>query len=338
MQFNMSAKEGKTNPVILSSTEIRQQALVQPEDVISGLLRKGEQILIYSSTGSYKSWLGTAIWLAVSNGSSVAITPDGVKKWKAPKPRKVLLVDGELDQADLGDRLNRLVPNYGEREGSVLMRQAQAINSVFPNLADPLDQDALIRHCDDSGIELVVLDNLTTLAEIADENATSAVKPLMNMLLKLKAAGIATVLIHHSNKNDSGYRGSSSIATTFNAIIKLQRIPLEKGQFKLMFEKARNQHIENQAMKLTLKTLPDLSLRLEADPELSYYDVIVGLVRTRDYERDDDVRRALEVKLDKAIPQSTFATYKKAALKEELITLNDWNACLKDAKDFNERL
>jgi len=336
--FEMNPKNGEHNPIIFKTGRLRSEAHNQPEDILQGLIRQGEQVLIYSSTGSYKSWLGTAVWLAVANGSPVAKTSDGLDKWKAPKARKVLLLDGELDQYDLGERLNRLCPNYGDNEGLVLMRQMQQLNSAFPNLAALSDQDSLINFCVNQAIELLVLDNLTTLADVADENAASAMKPLTHLLQKLKAAGIATVLIHHSNKGDNSYRGSTVLATTFNAIIKLKRDTVERGLFSLIFEKARNSHIENQALKMRLKTIENGSMLLESNAELSHYEIIVSLVESRNYSDDNSIRHALIEKLGQDIPQPTFSRWKKACISENLITIETWNKCQSDAIELCEDL
>lgn len=329
-------KEQFADPVVLDSDQLRRTAQNQPADILTGLIREGEQVLLYSATGSYKSWLATAIWLAAANASEVAKTASGAAKWKAPQCRKVLLIDGELDQYDLGDRLNKLCPNYGDASGLVLMRQAQDINVAFPDLANSDDQHKLIQYCHDEGVELLILDNLTTLANVADENQSSAMKPLLDMLLKLKAAGIATVLVHHSNKGDNGYRGSTALATTFNAIIKLKRDKVERGLFSLVFEKARNNHIENQALNLRLLTLSDSSCRLEADAELSKLEVIVSLVRSLDFIDDNSIRGALADKLSEEVPQPSFSRFKKKAISEGLISNEDWNKCLKDANELSD--
>lgn len=329
-------RDNFSDPIVLDSEQLRKTAQNQPADILTGLIREGEQVLLYSATGSYKSWLATAIWLAAANASEVAITTSGVPKWKAPQRRKVLLIDGELDQYDLGDRLNKLCPNYGDASGLVLMRQAQDINVAFPDLASSDDQIKLIQYCHDEGVELLILDNLTTLANVADENASSAMKPLLDMLLKLKAAGIATVLVHHSNKGDNGYRGSTALATTFNAIIKLKRDKVEHGLFSLVFEKARNNHIENQALNLRLLNLQDGSCRLEADAELSKLEVIVSLVRSLDFFDDNSIRKALVLKLNEEVSQPSFSRYKKKAISEGLISNDDWNKCLDDAAELSD--
>ena len=328
MEYPMSKIEGKVNPMVISATALRKKGEDQPADVITGLIKEGEQILIYSATGSYKSWLATCIWMAVANGVSVARLNNGLDKWKAPKKRKVFVLDGELGSYDLGQRINQLAPNYGEAEAWVMMRQLQGLNSSFPDIGKPDNQDELVRNCLREGVELLVLDNLTTLAEVIDENSASAMKPVVSLLQKLKAAGIATILIHHSNKSDSSYRGSTAIGTTFNAIIKLKRESLVTGGFSLTFDKARNSHIEHQALNLRLVTKDDDSLFLEADAELNKLEVMVNLVRSLDYWEDKQVGQALEDRLGEAHSQGAFSKWKRKAIAEKLIKAEEWESCL----------
>ena len=54
--------------------------------------------MLYAPRGIGKSWLGLSIGLAVAGGSSLL-------RWKAPEPRRVLLVDGEMPLTDLQSRL-----------------------------------------------------------------------------------------------------------------------------------------------------------------------------------------------------------------------------------------
>ena len=50
-------------------------------------------------------------------------------------------------------------------------------------------------------VDLVIFDNFTTLSDsLGDENSAGAMKPALTLMLKLKQAGIAAILVHHSNK------------------------------------------------------------------------------------------------------------------------------------------
>jgi RecA-family ATPase len=343
--FKLTKKnEKREDPKIYSSNHIRSLAKDQPEDIITGLVRQGEQIMLFSSPGAGKSWLALGLALAASNGTAVARSKEGNEKWKAPKPRNVLWVDGELDASDIALRVSLLTPSYTAKDREplgpdFLPKQLQSLESQFPDIAAPDDAEDLVRHCKEHKVDLVVLDNLTTLASLEDENATSTFKPIIdNLLMRLKVAKVACVLVHHSNKNDSSYRGSSSIATTFNAIIHLKKNRLEKGEFSLEFQKARNDHIENTATTFNLlPTENNSGLKLQCDSAISKRETVVALVRSLEFTSDQEVSQALAVKSgDPLLATSTFSDLKKACIRDGLITKEEWKRCLTDAIEFSE--
>lgn len=329
-------KEARTNPQFVNASDIKGMAHDQPEFIIDGLMRKGEQVMIYSKPGAGKSWFALSLAIAASTGGSVAVDGHGVAKWPAPKPRKVLLIDGELDGADLALRLKQLDPNNlleKHQKLIILSRQQQAFTAEFPNLSNADDAEALVKHCIDTGVELLVLDNLTTLTQLNDENATSAFNELIQgLLMRLKAAGVGCLLVHHSNKNDGAYRGSSALATTFNAIMHLKPEPLHKGVFTIHFQKARNSHIDSRSIHMELKTLEDGSLRLTSDDTISKLDVIAHLVRTCEYSEDQQVSEALSKHYgEEPYNKGTFSKWKTKTLSSGLITPKEWNDCLEIA-------
>jgi RecA-family ATPase len=57
----------------------------------------------------------------------------------------------------------------------------------------------------EEGVNLIILDNFSTLGEVEDENAASSFNKLTEFLLLLKTAGCAIILVHHAGKAaDSG--------------------------------------------------------------------------------------------------------------------------------------
>ena len=343
--FKLTKKsDERENPKVYSSEFIRSLAKDQPEDILTGLIRQGEQVMLFSSPGAGKSWLALGLALAASNGTAVATSKQGQEKWKAPKQRNVLWVDGELDASDIALRVSLLTSSYTAKGREplgpdFLPKQLQTLESQFPDIAAPDDAEDLVRHCKEHKVDLVVLDNLTTLASLEDENATSAFKPIIdNLLMRLKVAKVACVLVHHSNKNDSSYRGSSSIATTFNAIIHLKKNRLEKGEFSLEFQKARNDHIENTATTFNLLPSEDgEGLRLQFDSAISKRETVVALVRSLEFTTDQEVAKALAEKSgDTLLPTSTFSDLKKTCFVDGLISKEEWKRCLDDAREFTE--
>jgi hypothetical protein len=76
------------------------------EMLLAPILAERSLAMLYAPRGIGKSWLGLTIGLAVASGSSVL-------RWSAPKPRRVLLVDGEMVLSDLQARLNLILAGLG---------------------------------------------------------------------------------------------------------------------------------------------------------------------------------------------------------------------------------
>ncbi len=194
------------------------------EDLVAPWLRQGESAMLWAPSGIGKSMLALTLALAVAGGGTVL-------GWTAPKPRPVLYVDGEMHAQDLRDRLAMLAGTVAgcdmeaaARNLCVLSRQFQGGEVHFPDLMDPEDQNMVLKEATKAGAELVILDNFSTLCEVPDENEASAMNPVLGFLLRMKQCGRACILVHHSGKTGTDYRGSSKLATTFEVIIGLHRL------------------------------------------------------------------------------------------------------------------
>jgi hypothetical protein len=114
----------------------------------------------------------------------------------------------------------------------------------FVDLADPEWKHRIVEFCKGQGVQMLILDNLATLSEsLEDENSAANWNPLNSLIVALKKEGVATILVHHSNKGNHGYRGSSSLATTLETIVKLEPLggaeAADGAGFKIKFEKNR---------------------------------------------------------------------------------------------------
>jgi putative DNA primase/helicase len=111
--------------------------------------------MLYAPRGIGKSWLALSIGLAVAGGGSLL-------RWRAPEPRRVLLVDGEMPMADLQNRLGSIwLGQDGEIPPGGFQVLAADRTETGINLASTEGQLALERHL--NGIDLLILDNLSTL-------------------------------------------------------------------------------------------------------------------------------------------------------------------------------
>src|SRR5262249_36084882 len=109
------------------------------------------------------------------------------------------------------------------------------------NLSSAEGQQELERHLD--GIDLLILDNLSTLLANGSEGASDAWLPMQNWLLKLRRRGVAVLLIHHAGVNGR-QRGTSRREDALDTVIALRRpadyAPEEGARFEVHLEKLRN--------------------------------------------------------------------------------------------------
>jgi putative DNA primase/helicase len=92
-------------------------------------------------------------------------------------------------------------------------------------------------------VDLLILDNLSTLCSIGSESASDAWVPMQNWLLSLRRQGISVVLIHHAGVNGR-QRGTSRREDALDTVIALRRpedySPEQGARFEIHFEKLRN--------------------------------------------------------------------------------------------------
>ncbi len=252
----------------LKSTTLKQlleKTFPKREFLLEPIMKQGESLMLWAAPGVGKTMLALSIALAVSGGGELI----GLK---SAGNRKVLIVDGEMNEADLADRFKALVPavtgcdrEMAAANVTILARQAQALDASFPDLATPAGQQAVLSRAVNGEFDLVILDNFSTLASIEDENSASAMDPVLRFLMMMKQAGIACILVHHSAKGGDKYRGSSKIETTFEVIIGLRKPNItdasDRAAFEIEFTKFRGiRNVATKGKKAWLRERPDKTL------------------------------------------------------------------------------
>lgn len=205
-------------------------------------LRTEETCIIWAASGLGKTMLSLSISLAIAGGGKLV-------DWSAEKPRRVLYVDGEMHAQDIRDRLELLsrskmgILARHQRKDALenlifIARQDQDVGAPFYDLTDEKTHREIISRVRKEGVQLVVLDNFTTLSEgLEDENAAAAFKQVQGFLLELKRLGVATLLVHHANKSGHDMRGSTALETTFEVILGLKKPSVPKtGEARFVAE------------------------------------------------------------------------------------------------------
>jgi putative DNA primase/helicase len=205
------------------------------EMLLAPILPERSLSMLYAPRGIGKSWLSLTIGLAVASGSSVL-------RWTAPRPRRVLFVDGEMLLSDLQTRLNLILAGLNAEIPGDGFRVLAADNTERGiNLSSSEGQQELERHLD--GVDLLILDNLSTLLPNGSEGASDAWLPMQNWLLKLRRRGVAVLLIHHAGVNGR-QRGTSRREDALDTVIALRRpgdySPEQGARFEVHLEKTRS--------------------------------------------------------------------------------------------------
>src|ERR1051326_1476288 len=230
----------------LTLGELMALKFAPKEPLIDPWFYTGQSAMIWSEPGVGKTWFCLTLALMMAGGGSAF-------GWSCPKPRRVLLVDGEMTVQDITARLSLLAPMAIEglnlelamRNLEVLSRHHQNAEWDFIDIANKDTHNALLKRIrDQHKAEVVIFDNFTTLSDsITDENSNGQMRTVCTMLAKLKSTGIASVLVHHSGKRGENFRGASTLATTFEVIAGLKKTTqaeIEQScQFELVFTKTR---------------------------------------------------------------------------------------------------
>ena len=205
------------------------------EMLLNPILPERSLAMLYAPRGVGKTLLSLSIGLAVAGGAPLL-------RWSAPRQRRVLYVDGEMPLVSLQERLRAISMGFSDGIPNDAFRilAADQIESGI-NLGSDEGQRSLNPLLHD--VDLLILDNLSTLCTTGSEIASDAWVPMQNWLLHLRRQGVAVLLIHHAGTNGR-QRGTSRREDALDTVIALRRpddySPEQGARFEVHFEKLRN--------------------------------------------------------------------------------------------------
>lgn len=220
--------------IALRGEEFLSTSLPKREFVINPCIPSQGLVMIYASRGIGKTYF--ALLLA-----SKIITGENLDRWKVPKSRRVLYIDGEMPANLMQERIDSLhIAEKYLNNLSIITRDIQKKGQV-PNIADPKDQELLSNIIEQ--FDVIIIDNLSTLARGIRENEADSWTPVQEWALSLRARGKTVIFIHHANKSDK-QRGTSRREDVLDTVIKLKH-PIdykseEGARFEVHFEKTRS--------------------------------------------------------------------------------------------------
>lgn len=200
------------------------------------IMEKGHA-MIYAARGTGKTYAALSIAWAVASGGEV------FGRWKAPEPRRVLLIDGEMPSRSLQERI-KAIGHASEtditRPEYLRIISADMQETGIPNLSTEEGQKAIEPFIEET--DLIIVDNLATLASYGKSNEAESWLPMQTWLLELRRKGKTALLIHHASKSGD-QRGTSSREDILETVISLKRPadyePKEGARFECHFTKTR---------------------------------------------------------------------------------------------------
>jgi hypothetical protein len=244
---NMPSRGRKRNEAIPIDNRIK---IVGLNDFIAMELPKRDTMmapwLMTQSLNMMYGWRGVGK-THVSLGVSYALACGGkFLNWQADKPRRVLLVDGEMPAPALQERLATIIAsNDAEPEpGFLSIITPDLQKGAMPDLSTYEGQDAISDAANSSKAELIVIDNLSCLVRGGGrENDAESWVSVSEWALLQRQAGRSILFIHHSGKNGQ-QRGTSKREDLLDVVISLKRPPdydaASGAVFEVHYEKARH--------------------------------------------------------------------------------------------------
>jgi len=267
--------------------------------------------MLYAARGTGKTHVALGIAYAVATGSSFL-------KWRAPRARRVLLVDGEMPAAALRERLRRI--SNGETPTPTTLRiMADLVEHGIGNLASLRVQAELDPFLD--GVELLILDNLSSLTATLRENDADGWGPIQQWLLRLRRRGISVLIVHHAGKGGE-QRGTSRREDVLDTSLSLRRpgdyVPTQGARFTVHIEKGRGIHgAHARPFEASLEIRDDKTIWTMREIEDAERARVAALVKTgmsiRDIAQETGIKRSTVHRLKQRIAQEAPGAAEAAA-------------------------
>ena len=241
--------------------------------ILAPVLQQASLNLLYGPRGLGKTYVAMSIAWAAASGTNFL-------GWQASRSHRVVYVDGEMAASDVKNRLAA----FGSPPDSLeFILSDLSGERRLPDLAEWAGQETLWKSCGKSWPEMLVLDNLSSLAGYRTNDPDPWLK-LQPFFLMLRRCGTAVVIVHHANKQGE-QRGSSQKEDVLDLVLALRPpldyTPSHGARFELHVEKARGlcgPAVE--PVEARLSFLPDGQAQWEWGPvEAQEIDRFVALLR-----------------------------------------------------------
>jgi hypothetical protein len=225
------------NPsVVVGARELLDLDLPNPDWLMEPLITRAGTSMLYSYSGFGKSWIATEIAFRVAGGIPSIfdghLGPGG--HWPINGPVRTLYLYGEMHGAKIRERLAGIAKGNAGRmpeneflgvmskDYQTIPRAARAAHSWRPSICSPKDRRYIEERIFGEGYQFVVLDNISTLWSVAQEDQSRQVAVLKDWFINLNTQGITVLVLQHAGKSGD-YLGDSAQIHILDSVLKLVR-------------------------------------------------------------------------------------------------------------------
>lgn len=226
----------KPELITINYRDLLQKELPPRENLLNPWLPKAGLCMIYAQRGIGKTFFALEIALAVAYG-------DQFLSFNAPKPVRVLYIDGEMPANTMQERLAQIEKRKASSSNMIepvfIMDGLQT--ESMPDLSTPEGQKMIEPHLGNA--DLIIIDNISCLCRSGKENESESWITIQDWALQQRRKGKSVLFIHHAGKSGN-QRGTSKREDILDTVINLKRPndyePSQGARFEIHFEKSRN--------------------------------------------------------------------------------------------------
>jgi archaellum biogenesis ATPase FlaH len=312
---------------IRTAQELVAMEIPPREFIIAPFLPVGSLSMVYAARGLGKTWFSLELSKSVSQGESFF-------GFYVPKPRCVLYVDGEMTLVELKERLKLLDVELTGDNFCLLPSELLARHDRPLNINSPEDQAAIlkaIQNLEGKGRrpDLVIFDNLSSLAGGVDENDNTALDALLQWLVSLRHRGLAVLLVHHTGKSGD-QRGASRREDLLDTSIRLAPDEDDSSQagasFVVSFTKTRGRTPKPREFRLRLAetTGGTVEWQMDGSPRATARDKVLKAIAEKSPRTQNELATILG--RSKGAISQHCSLLKRAGLIEGLaLTRKGWD-------------
>jgi RecA-family ATPase len=279
-----------TESLGLSWGELSRKQFSNAEKFLFGLMR-GNVGSLFAITNLGKSTLSLNICLSMAAGRTFEPFVKGFHGG-----RRVMVIDGESTQYELKADLQQMMQGWTPQERALVEENLfifcdEEIEDEPLNLSDPRHMRATTKAAREFKPDLIVVDTLSALFTLKNENDNAEIKRVVMQPLKSLAKDVnaAVLLLHHIGKqNEDGRtsvgayagRGGSAIGALSRSVALLKTDTQDPERVVFSVPKAKGYRLEPLLMRLDRDARWFIPTNETVTPQPTNYELVVSTVKS----------------------------------------------------------